>query len=266
MREFVPWRRDYYANFKKLPKNAKRHPADRTIQYDMMIGKAIIRWAHEQGLRGKQTLPTVTFTPKKKRVRPAFELSEFRILWRVLCRRIQTARDKRIQTSRDLLRHYVLVIAYSGLRPGEANDLRVRDVHPFTDEKGRRNYRFVVRGKTGERDVILRSVAAKRLDKLLTKRRAENPDGRLLAMPDGSRIITLIDSLDAALKEAGIQKNSFGEKYSLYSLRHFYAVNALRNGVGVFEVARNMGTSVQIIQEYYGKQATPTVFATRLGD
>jgi hypothetical protein len=34
-------------------------------------------------------------------------------------------------------------------------------------------------------------------------------------------------------------------------------------GVGVFEVA---GTSVQIIQEYYGKQATPTVFATRLGD
>src|ERR1700680_2067909 len=48
--------------------------------------------------------------------------------------------------------------------------------------------------------------------------------------------------------------------------RHFYAVNALRNGVGVFEVARNMGTSVQIIQEYYGRQATPAIFATRLGE
>jgi site-specific recombinase XerD len=70
----------------------------------------------------------------------------------------------------------------------------------------------------------------------------------------------------AALNEAGLQRNSSGEKYSIYSLRHFYAVNALRNGVGVFEVARNMGTSVQIIQEYYGKQAPPTVFATRLGD
>jgi hypothetical protein len=53
MREFIPWRRDYYADFKKLPKNAKRHPADRTIQFDMMIGKAIIRWAAEQGLRGR---------------------------------------------------------------------------------------------------------------------------------------------------------------------------------------------------------------------
>ena len=29
---------------------------------------------------------------------------------------------------------------------------------------------------------------------------------------------------------------------------------------------RNVGTSVQIIQECYGKQATAAVFATRLGD
>jgi integrase len=266
MREFIPWRRDYYASFKKLPKNAKRHPADRTIQFDMMIGKAIMRWAHEQGFRGNKPAIAATFTPKKKRVRPAFELSEFRTLWRVLCKRIKYARDKRTKRSRELLRYYVLVVANSGLRPGEANDLKVRDVHAFKDEKGRSNYRFVVRGKTGERDVIIRSAAAKRLDKLLTKRRAENPAGRLLAMPDDSRIVTMIDQLDTALKEANIQKNSFGEKYSVYSLRHFYAVNAPRNGVGVFEVARNMGTSVQIIQEYYGKQATPAIFATRLGD
>jgi hypothetical protein len=44
------------------------------------------------------------------------------------------------------------------------------------------------------------------------------------------------------------------------SLRHFYAVNALRSGVCVFAVARNTGTSVQMIQEYYGKQATAAVF------
>ena len=266
MREFIPWRRDYYAKFKKLPKNAKLHPTDKTLQWDMMIGKAIIRWAHEQGSSWKARLLTVTFTPKKKRVRPAFELSEYRRLWRTLCRRIKAARDERTRTSRELLRHYVLVLANSGIRPGEAHKLRVRDVHPFMDEKGRNNYRFVVRGKTGERDVIVRSVAAKRLDKYLTKRRAEDPAGLLFAMPDGSKIISLIDQLNAALKEAGIERSSFGEKYSVYSLRHFYAVNALRNGVGVFEVARNMGTSVQMIQEYYGKQATSAVFATRLGD
>src|SRR5450755_2640336 len=89
-----------------------------------------------------------------------------------------------------------------------------------------------------ERDAIVRSVAAKRLDKYLAKRRAEDPAGLLFVMPDGSIIVSIIDQLNAALKEAGLQRNSFGEKYSVYSLRHFYAVNALRNGVGVFEVAR----------------------------
>jgi integrase len=262
MREFIPWRRDYYSRFEKLPKNAKRHPTDKTLQWDMMLGRAIIKWAHEQGLRGKQALPTVTFTPKRKRVRPAFELWEYRKLWRTLCRRIKTAKDDRTKSSRQLLRNYILVLANSGIRPGEANKLNVRDAHQFRDEKGRTNYRLVVRGKTGERDVILRSVAAKRLDKYLAKRRAEDPAGLLFVMPDGSKINSLIDQLDAALKEGRIERSSFGEKYSVYSLRHFYAVNALRNGVGVFEVARNMGTSVQMIHEYYGKQATAAVFAT----
>jgi integrase len=266
IREFIPWRRDYYADFKKLPKNAKRHPKDKTLQWDMMLGKAMVKWAADQGLRGNKPSITATFTPKKKRVRPAFELWEFRQLWRTLFKRIRTARDKRTRRSRELLRFYVLVLANSGIRPGEAHNLKIRDVHPFKDEKERKNYRFVVRGKTGERDAIVRSVAAKRLDKYLAKRRAEEPAGFLFVMPDGSKVISLLDQLDSALREAGIEKSSFGEKYSVYSLRHFYAVNALRNGVGVFEVARNMGTSVQIIQEYYGKQATPTVFATRLGD
>jgi integrase len=266
MREFIPWRRDYYSSFKKLPRNAKLHPTDKTLQWDMMLGKAIVRWSHEQGLRGKQSLPTVTFTPKKKRVRPAFEIPEYRRLWRTMYKRIHDAKDERTQRSRELLRDYVLVLANCGIRIGEANTVRIRDVIAFRDDKGRRNYRFVVRGKTGERDVISRSAIASRIDKMLAKRGAADPNNFLFAMPDGSRIVTLIDQFNAVLKQAGIQRNGFGEKYSLYSLRHFYAVMALRKGIGVFEIARNMGTSVQIIQEYYGKQATAAVFATRLGD
>lgn len=251
---------------KTLPKNAKLHPTDKTLQWDTMLGKAIVRWAHEQGLRGKQSLPTVTFTPKKKRVRPAFEIPEYRRLWRTMYKRINDAKDRRTRRSRELLRGYVLVLANCGMRIGEANNLRIRDVLPFTDEKGRLNYRFLVRGKTGERDVIPRSAIASRIDKLLANRSCETANDFLFAMPDGSKVTTLIDQFNAVLEQAGVERNGFGEKYSLYSLRHFYAVMALRNGIGVFEIARNMGTSVQMIQEYYGKQATAATFATRLGD
>jgi len=152
-----------------------------------MLGRAILKWAHEQGHCGNQPLPTVTFTPKKKRVRPAFEIPEYRRLWRTMYRRINDAKDERIRRSRELLRDYVLVLANSGIRIGEANNLRIRDVIPFRDEKGRSNYRFIVRGKTGERDVILRSAVARRVDKLLAKRVGEDANNFLFAMPDGSR-------------------------------------------------------------------------------
>ena len=170
MRAFIPWRRDYYSHFEKLPKNAKLHPTDTTLQWEMILGKAIIRWADEQGLRGKLALPTVTFTAKKKRARPAFEIPEYKRLWRTMRKRIGDAGDARVRRSREFLRDYVLVLANSGMRVGEANNLKLRDVMPFRDAKGRNNFRFIVRGKTGERDVILRSAAARRLGKMLTKR------------------------------------------------------------------------------------------------
>jgi integrase len=84
-------------------------------------------------------------------------------------------------------------------------------------------------------------------------------------MRGGSRVITLIGQFDKALEMAGIVCNSHGDKFTLYSLRHFYAVLSLRWGIGVFDVARNMGTSVQVIQNYYGKHATLMKLATHLG-
>jgi len=104
MRAFIPWRREYYADFKRMPKNAKRHPTDTTLQWEMMLGKAIVKWAHDQGLRGDLALPTVTFTAKKKRARPAFEIPEYRRLWRTMHKRIRDAGEARVRRSREFLR------------------------------------------------------------------------------------------------------------------------------------------------------------------
>jgi integrase len=79
-------------------------------------------------------------------------------------------------------------------------------------------------------------------------------------------LTTLIDQFNTVLEREGLTHSTDGEKYSLYSLRHFYAVQMLRKGrVNIFDIARNMGTSVQIIEAYYGKHATSRVLATRLG-
>ncbi|MDO8973817.1 tyrosine-type recombinase/integrase [Reyranella sp.] len=267
MSGYVDWRRDYYAGMTddELPKNAKRNPTHKTLQWEIMLGKSIIKYAQQQGYRGAVPFPTFSFTPKTKRVRPAFSLVDYRKLWRALIKWERECEDPRHLHTRQLLRDYVLILANSGLRVGEANNLKRRDIDPFKDEHGRRNYRLIVRGKTGERDVIPRAITTKYIERLLARRPDIKADDWLFAMSDGSQVITLIDQFNVVLKLAGIERNSFNDKYTLYSLRHFYATQALNNNVPIYAVARNMGTSVKIIETYYGKGATALSMASMLG-
>jgi integrase len=267
LRRYVPWRREYYSKLgQPLPRNAKLHPKDKTIQWEVNEFKAIIRWANHAGWRGNKPLPVFSFAPKLKGVRPAFELAEYRRLWRTLWKRVGSCSNPTWRATRELLRDYVLILANSGIRVGEANDLRIRDVIPFADEAGRDSFQFKVRGKTGERIVIPRATSAKFIKRVLAHRAGADVDDLLFVMPSGRRIITLAEQFDAALEEAGVVQNSRGEKYTLYSLRHFYAVMHLRRGLSVYALCRNMGTSVQMIEAYYGKHATAPAFAAALGN
>jgi integrase len=192
------------------------------------------------------------------------------------------------------------------MRVGEANNLKESDVVEFKDELGRKNYLFNVQGKTGKRTVIPRTNAVRYIERTIrrnqewdsrkielagiqetstkaqpTLRANRRKAGSLrtaeldksqstgkwfFRMTDGEQLITLADQFRALLDSINLSKNRDGLAYTLYSLRHFYAVEMLRKGkVGVFDIARNMGTSVQIIEQYYGKQATPMALATKLG-
>ena len=84
-------------------------------------------------------------------------------------------------------------------------------------------------------------------------------------MLDGNRVITLIDQFKIYLQHINTEKNRDGERYTLYSLRHFYASRMLEKNVPVFDIARNMGTSVQIIENYYGRSVTARTKVTMLG-
>jgi integrase len=131
---YIEWRKSYYAQFKALPKNAKLNPADKTLQWEVTLGKSIILWAHEQGYRGNQPLPTFTYTSKINCVRPAFELFEYRRLLRGLIKWQRDCPNDTWLHARHLLTDYVLILANSGMRVGEANNLKIRDLETFEDD------------------------------------------------------------------------------------------------------------------------------------
>jgi integrase len=309
LQEYVQWRKNYYHNMEasKIPKNAKLNPADKTIEWEMTLAKTLLKYATNKGYRGNKPLPTYRFKAEKKITRPAFTLPEYTQLINAMRKWIRDTDNNDWKYTRELLRDYVLILANTGMRVGELNNLKTNEIIEFKDTIGRKNYMFNVKGKTGKREVVGRVSTVRYVDRVLERNakwkdewehlaqariklkeegkvdrsvtarkegsvRSEtlsNDDGSgefLFRMRDGSQIITLIDQFDKLLKTAGLLKNRYGEKYTLYSLRHFYAVQMLRRGkAGVFDIARNMGTSVQIVEQYYARSATPLELASKLG-
>ena len=284
LRDYVAWRKDYYHRMdeKKKPRNYKINPADKTIEWETTLAKTLLKYAHEKGYRGKTQLPTYRFKAERAIVRPTFTVAEYWQIIKGMRKGIKETKNKEWKYTKELLRDYVLILANSGMRVGEANNLQDADVVEFKDELGRRNYMFSVRGKTGKRIVIPRTNVVRYVERVRArnavrlgedkirdvrspKRKIVDTEGWFFCMYDGNKLITLIDQFNALLSAINLSENRDKEKYSLYSLRHFYAVMMIRRGVPIFDIARNMGTSVQIIDKYYGKQATSLALATKLG-
>jgi integrase len=118
---------------------------------------------------------------------------------------------------------------------------------------------LTVRGKTGEREVVCNEGVDRIVDELKAYRTNElglqpPADEFIFAHPNGALIGSFKKGFERALKEAGVLHGSDGKKRVPYSLRHTYATMRISEGVNVFQLAANMGTSVEMIDDFYGKK------------
>ena len=118
-----------------------------TITWEMTLGKTLLKYAYERGYRGKTQLPTYRYKAGQAIVRPTFTFDEYWRLIKGMREGIRTTKNKEWKYTKELLRDYVLILANSGMRVGEANNLKDEDVVEFKDKLGRRNYMFTVRAK-----------------------------------------------------------------------------------------------------------------------
>lgn len=224
--------------------------------------KHFLNWSVEEGyLAVVPRFPKTNGAPSR---RPHFDAKDWARLTRHL-REFVKIENRAVKRDRQMLREYVLILANTGIRVGEARSLKWRDVTEVGGgEATAANIVLTVSGKTGKREVVARSADVKtyfkrvhdlRMAELTSEANPKpkfDPNSLIFCHKDGSEIGSFKRSFHALIKAAKVESDSYGEIRTLYSLRHTYATFCLQHGVHQYTLAKNMGTSVAMLEQYYG--------------
>lgn len=234
----------------------------------------IINFARERGIIPfNKGIPLLDAKGEKSQPRPAFteqELDELRLSipsW------IDSALLDRSRQIRHLLSVYIEVLVNTGIRHStEAMPIRWR--HLQWHWIGEKKYlRIWVSGKTGPRYLIAKHKVVEVLEGLIAWQKLPfetldqvieaKLDKLVFRLPCGDQPTNFENIFRGLMKFSKLWKDSGDKKRTLYSLRHTYATFALAEGVDIHTLARQMGTSVGMIEKHYSK-LTPMLSAEKL--
>ena len=216
--------------------------------------KQFFGWCVDKGYIDKvPKFPQLRTDPNR---RPHFDQAAYSKLTRHLREFVKHPNSK-IVRDRTMLVNYVLILANTGIRVGEARTMKWKDLKEIPASEGSNqspNIALFVKGKTGSREVVARKAEVKDYFKRIVELRlAElkqnpNPDSYIFCNPDGTPIGSFKKSFATLLKNAGVEYDTDGNRHSIYSLRHTYATFRLVEAVHQFILANNMGTSTAMGQ------------------
>jgi integrase len=86
---------------------------------------------------------------------------------------------------------------------------------------------------------------------------------RIWRYSTGGQLYGFLASFKRMLTQCGLLKDTAGSDRTLYSLRHTYATLELLAGTDIHTLARQMGTSVMMLERHYSK-LTATLAADKL--
>lgn len=152
------------------------------------------------------------------------------------------------------LHDLAVFLVHSLLRPtvSEVFSLRHRDIQVKRDHL----YITVAQGKTGYRDVYTTAVARRCYLDLLERLPARS-DEEFVFFPKfknrahASRVAA--NQFNFVLAESGLKEDWLAQLRTLYSLRHFGIQARLAAQMPIYDLAKNAGTSVEMIERLYGR-------------
>ncbi len=218
-------------------------------------------------------LPKLSRRGEKGSVRPAFSAEEIAKLRVFMATWEGAAKLDWDRMQRPLLCDYVEFLLLTGMRHGtESMRVHWRDCEWY-EADGVRYLRVRVSGKTGERYLIAKHEALAVLQRLHGRQRdiTDTPFESVLGRTNrllfrnavGQQPRTFNGMFGKLMRESGLLSDAGGSRRTLYSLRHTYATLELLAGTDIHTLAKQMGTSVRMLEAHYSK-LTATLAADRL--
>lgn len=237
--------------------------SEATIRSEMTTFRSIMRFAAMRSyIRDSQVIKGAL--PLSKVQRDEFTPEEYRALYTYGRKWIKQAKTKVSKWYRTVIYNFILIMTNTGMRPAEAKNLRWRDVALGKDREGREFARISVRGKDKFRTLVAPESAAKYLERIRAISKSAKPEDFVFTNHAGKPARTLYyGTIETLLIDAGLLRSSAGKRRSTYCFRHTYATFRLSEGVEVYFLAKQMGTSVQMIEDHYG-HVTPVKNADKI--
>jgi len=251
-----------------------KDPKSYTQRRHAGLYKRVIERARAQGLISQhRNIPLLVITGGAAQVRPAFNQQEVSYLLEYMRDWERFGRNQRSNHMRRLCRVYVEFLLGTGIRQGtESMPIRWKSLqwHWIGEQ---RYLRVWVSGKTGPRYLIARHFVIEALERLIKWQALPYAnldaviqaklDRKVFVFPEGDAPHSLDSVFERLMVESGLFKDAAGKNRVLYSLRHTYATFRLEEGVDIHTLAKQMGTSVGMIERHYSK-LTPMLSAERL--
>ena len=269
MRKYELWRNELMG---KTPLTSTL--ANHASAYRRVIDTAIQRgWLSEQ-------MPIAQMSRRgvKGKARPGFSREEVDYLLNFLKDYSLGGHSAVAKEMRLLSRDYIELLLGTGMRCGkESQHIKWKHIEWYYDGATDKRYlRLWVSGKTGSRLLIAKHNVKDILERLISREKLfegkdldavlkEKHDVYLFKYSDGTRPSSFHTTFIWLMKASGLLKDSTtNQNRTLYSLRHTYATLELtENRTDLHTLAKQMGTSVGMIEKHYSK-LTATMAADRL--
>ena len=186
--------------------------------------------------------------------RDEFTLEEYRKLHTVGRKWIGEADKPSSIWYRTVTYNMILIACNTGMRPVEMKNLRWRDIMPTKDRESREIVVLFVQGKDKSRKLVAPKSVGDYLERIRAISKVTEPDDRVFTNITGKPAKTLYSSPDCRSSETKriCAKARRAFRAPPIRFRHTYATLRLQEGVDVYFLAEQMGTSVHMIESHYG--------------